>query len=130
LRFALNQLIEQKYDLQTIQTLKDSENRAFLQELNILSNIEIQLIKNVSKFDREMTSRRRMFSSSSISSFQRAIERALSLNHDLPADERMTARLSTQDLQFTQSQLQLTQNTVSFSQRSTQDEDDDQTRRT
>jgi hypothetical protein len=130
LRFALNQFIEQKYDLQTIQTLKDSENRAFWQELNILSNIEIQLIKDVSKFDREMTSRRRMFSSSSISSFQRAIERALSLDHDLSADERMTIRLFIQNLQFTQSQLQLIQNTVSFSQRSTQNENDDQTKRT
>jgi hypothetical protein len=130
LRFVLNQLIEQKYDLQTIQTLKDSENRAFWQELNILSNIEIQLIRDVSKFDREMTSRRRMFSSLSISSFQRTIERTLSLNHDLSAEKKMTARLFTQNLQFTQSQLQLTQNKMSFSQRSTQNEDDDQTRRT
>ncbi len=41
LRFALNQLTEQKYDLQIIQTLKNAENRAFWQELNIFSNIEI-----------------------------------------------------------------------------------------
>jgi hypothetical protein len=70
LRFALNQLSEQKYDLQTIQTLKNTENRAFWQELNILSSIEIQLVRDVSKFDREMTSRRRMSSSSSIFFFK------------------------------------------------------------
>jgi hypothetical protein len=63
LRFALNQLIEQKYDLQIIQTLKNAENRAFWQELNIFSNIEIQLVRNVSKFDQKMTFRKRMLSS-------------------------------------------------------------------
>jgi ribosomal protein L28 len=41
----------------------------------------------------------------------------------------MTARLSTQNLQFT-SFTSFTQNTVSFSQRSTQNEDDDETKRT
>jgi hypothetical protein len=70
------------------------------------------------KFDRKMTSRRRMSSSSSISSFQRAVD-------ELLENERMTARLSTQDLQFTS----FTQNTMSFSQRSTQNEDDDETER-
>jgi hypothetical protein len=90
LRFALNQLSEQKYDLQTIQTLKSAENRAFWQELNIFSSIEIQLVRDVSKFDREMTSRRRMLSSSSISSFQRAVERSFSLNHELSENEKMT----------------------------------------
>jgi hypothetical protein len=53
---------------------------------------------------------------SPISSFQRAVER-----DELPENERMTVRLSTQDLQFTP----FTQNTVPFSQRSTQNEDDD-----
>jgi hypothetical protein len=48
LRFVLNQLSEQKYDLQTIQTLKSAENRAFWQELNIFSGIEIQLVRDVS----------------------------------------------------------------------------------
>jgi hypothetical protein len=71
-----------------------------------------------------------MFSSSSISSFQKAIERALSLKHDLFANEKMTISLFIQNLQFKQSQLQLTQNTMLFSQRSTQNENDDQTRRT
>jgi hypothetical protein len=41
LRFILNQLSEQKYDLQTIQTLKNADNRAFWQKLNIFSSIEI-----------------------------------------------------------------------------------------
>jgi hypothetical protein len=126
LRFALNQLTEQKYDLQTVQTLKDAKSRVFWQELNILFSIEIQLIRNVNKFDRKMTSRRRMSSSSSISSFQRIVEQALSLNHKLFENEKMTIRLSTQDLQFTS----FTQNTVSFSQRSIQNEDDDETKRT
>jgi hypothetical protein len=116
LRFALNQLSEQKYDLQTIQTLKNAENRAFWQELNIFSSIEIQLVRDVSKFDREMTFRRKMSSSSSISSFQRAVEW-----NELFENEKMTVRLSTQNLQFTS----FTQNTMSFSQRSTQNEDDD-----
>jgi hypothetical protein len=124
LRFVLNQLSEQKYDLQTIQTLKSAENRAFWQELNISSNIEIQLIRNVSKFDREMTSRRRMSSSSSISSFQRVVER-----DELLENEKMTVRLFIQNLQFT-SFKSFTQNTVSFSQRSTQNEnEDDETER-
>jgi hypothetical protein len=124
LRLALNQLTEQKYDLQTIQTLKDAENRAFWQELNILSSIEIQLIRNVNKFDRKMTFRRRMSSSSSISSFQRVVER-----NELFENEKMTARLFIQNLQFT-SFTSFTQNTVSFSQRSIQDENDDETKRT
>jgi hypothetical protein len=115
-RFALNQLSEQKYDLQTIQTLKNADNRAFWQELNIFSNIEIQLIRDVSKFDREMTSRRRMSSSSSIFSFQKVVEWALSLNHELLENEKMTARLSTHNLQFT-SFTSFTQNTMSFSVR-------------
>jgi hypothetical protein len=73
----------------------------------------------VNKFDREMTFRRRMSSSSSISSFQRIVD-------ELLENEKMTARLSTQNLQFTS----FTQNTVSFSQRSTQNEnDDDETKR-
>jgi hypothetical protein len=55
-----------------------------------------------------------MSSSSSISSFQRAVD-------ELPENEKMTARLFTQNLQFTS----FTQNTMSFSQRSTQNEDDD-----
>ncbi len=116
LRFVLNQLSEQKYNLQTIQTLKSVENRVFWQELNIISSIEIQLIKDVSKFDRKMTFRRRMSSSSSISSFQKVVER-----DELFENEKMTIRLFTQDLQFTS----FIQNTVSFSQRSTQNEDDD-----
>ncbi len=64
-----------------------------------------------------------MSSSSSISSFQRVVERALSLNHELSENEKMTIRLSTQNLQFTL--FIHNQNTVSFSQRSTQNEDDD-----
>jgi hypothetical protein len=118
LRFALNQLSEQKYDLQTIQTLKNAENRAFWQKLNISSSIEIQLIRDVNKFDRKMTSRRRMSSSSSIFSFQRAVD-------ELFENEKMTARLSIQNLQFKS----FTQNTMSFSQKSTQNEDDDETKR-
>ncbi len=70
-----------------------------------------------------------MSSSSSISSFQRVVERSLSLNHELSENEKMTARLSIQNLQFT-SFRSFTQNTVSFSQRSTQNEDDDETERT
>jgi hypothetical protein len=62
-----------------------------------------------------------MSSSSSISSFQRVVERALSLNHELSENEKMTTRLFIQNLQFTS----FTQNTMSFSQRSTQNEDDD-----
>jgi hypothetical protein len=46
--------------LQIIQTLKNAENRAFWQELNIFSSIEIQLV--MSKFNREMTSWRKMWS--------------------------------------------------------------------
>jgi hypothetical protein len=65
-----------------------------------------------------------MSSSSSIFSFQRAVERSLSLNHELSENEKMTVRLSTQNLQFT-SFKSFTQNTVSFSQRSTQNEDED-----
>jgi hypothetical protein len=62
-----------------------------------------------------------MSSSSSISSFQRAVER-----DELLENEKMTIRLSTQNLQFTS----FTQNTMSFSQRSTQNEnDDDETKR-
>ncbi len=57
-----------------------------------------------------------MSSSSSISSFQRVVER-----DELLENEKMTVRLSTQNLQFTS----FTQNTMSFSQRSTQNEDDD-----
>ncbi len=60
-----------------------------------------------------------MSSSSSISSFQRIVER-----NELLKNERMTVRLSTQNLQFT-SFKSFTQNTVSFSQRSTQNEDED-----
>jgi hypothetical protein len=57
-----------------------------------------------------------MSSSSSISSFQKVVER-----DELFENEKMTIRLFTQDLQFTS----FIQNTVSFSQRSTQNEDDD-----
>ncbi len=57
-----------------------------------------------------------MSSSSSISSFQKAVER-----DELFENERMTIRLSTQNLQFTS----FTQNTMSFSQKSAQNEDDD-----
>jgi hypothetical protein len=123
LRFALNQLSEQKYDLQTIQTLKNAENRVFWQELNILSSIKIQLIRNVNKFDREMTSRKRMSSSSSISSFQKVVER-----DELLENKKMTIWLSIQNLQFT-SFKSFTQNTMSFSQKSTQNENDDETER-
>ncbi len=60
-----------------------------------------------------------MSSSSSISSFQKAVD-------ELLENERMTIYLSTQNLQFTS----FTQNTMSFSQRSTQNEnDDDETER-
>ncbi len=126
LRFALDQLIEQEYDLQTIQTLKGAENRAFWQELNIPPGIGIQLARDVSKFGREMTSRRRM-PPPPISSFQRA----LPLDHDLPANERLPARISTQEMLSTQitQATQATQASIPFSQRSTQDEDDDETRR-
>jgi hypothetical protein len=62
-----------------------------------------------------------MSSSSSISSFQRTVER-----DELLENEKMTVRLSTQNLQFTS----FIQNTMSFSQRSTQNEnDDDETER-
>ncbi len=71
-----------------------------------------------------MTSRRRMSSSSSIFSFQKVVER-----YELLENEKMTARLFIQNLQFT-SFKSFIQNTVSFSQRSTQNENDDETERT
>jgi hypothetical protein len=65
-----------------------------------------------------------MSSSSSISSFQRVVER-----DELFENEKMTIRLSTQNLQF-MSFRSFTQNTMSFSQRSIQNEDEnDETER-
>ncbi len=65
-----------------------------------------------------------MSSSSSISAFEKVVER-----DELLENKKMTARLSIQNLQFT-SFKSFIQNTVSFSQRSNQNEDEnDETKR-
>ncbi len=61
-------------------------------------------------------------------------QRALSLNHDLFANERLSTCIFTQKMLFTQiTQIiqitQTTQTSISFSQKSTQNEDDDETKR-
>jgi hypothetical protein len=66
---VFRELTNSDYDLMIIQTLKEMNYRLFWIDMNILSNIEIQLTKNISKFEREMRIRQQMLSSLDQQSF-------------------------------------------------------------
>ena len=63
---VLHRLIENDYDLQTMQSLKNVKNRIVCRKMNISADIDIQLTRNVNKFSRKMKTRknRLRFSSS------------------------------------------------------------------
>ena len=50
-----DRLIKGEYDLMIIQFLKDIEHQKFLQKLKIFSRIDIQLTRDVSKFERQIS---------------------------------------------------------------------------
>ena len=64
----LHRLIENDYDFQIIQNLKNIENRAVWKKMNIAPDIEIQLARNVNKYHRIMKMQRKK-SRSSMSSW-------------------------------------------------------------
>jgi hypothetical protein len=59
---AFRELTDDDYDLMIIQTLKKISYRSFETDMNISFNIDIQLTRNVIKFERKMRIRQQMFS--------------------------------------------------------------------